>query len=91
MVGVNTITSLGRDKGALGWRVFEIYRGQNYAARSRKPIIDFAFNELHLKKVFCEIVIGNEASRRSVENSGFIHTATKEGKWIYELLKDGGL
>jgi RimJ/RimL family protein N-acetyltransferase len=48
-------------------------------------LVDFAFNTLGLDEVFCNVTVGNEPSRRSVEGSGFTFKEEKDGQWVYVL------
>lgn len=85
MVGSNNLTPVVNNRAELGSWIAKSHTGHRYAARARKLLVNFAFNRLGLDEVFSEIVIGNEASRKSVERSGFIFAGEKEGKWIYIL------
>jgi RimJ/RimL family protein N-acetyltransferase len=88
MVGSDNLTPEGNGKAELGSWIGRQHVGQGYAGRGRELLIDFAFNTLGLSEVHCDIVVGNEASRRSVEKSGFEFAgefADDEGerKWRY--------
>jgi len=84
-VGSNNLTPRGDGRAELGTWVGGNYKGHNYAARARALLVDFAFNTLGLQEVFSAIAIGNEASRKSVERSGFKLTGEEEEHWIYTL------
>jgi len=88
MVGSNNLTLMGNNTAELGSWVGKEYIGNNYAARARKLLVDFAFNHLGLREVFCEIVVGNTPSKKSVEKSGFAYAGERDGKWIYVLKRD---
>ncbi len=85
MVGSDNLTPVEPNRGELGSWIAREYTGRRYAGRARKLLVDFAFNQLHLDEVFCEITTGNEASRKSVERSGFTFAGEHDGKWIYIL------
>jgi RimJ/RimL family protein N-acetyltransferase len=71
MVGTDNITVYGQDRAELGSWISKPFIGQEYAGRGRRLLVDFAFNTLGLDYVYCDIDVGNNASRRSVEKSGF--------------------
>jgi len=71
MVGSDNLTPEENGGAKLGSWVGKEYVGQGYASRARALLIEFAFNKLGLDEVHCDIVVGNEPSRRSVEKSGF--------------------
>lgn len=73
MVGSNNLTPQGSGVAELGSWIGKQYIGRGYAGQGRKLLIDFAFNTLGLREVYSDIVVGNEASRRSVEKSGFTY------------------
>jgi len=90
MVGSDNLTLEGKGKAELGSWVGKQYVGRGYAGRGRSLLVDFAFHTLGLDEVHCDIVVGNEASRRSVEKSGFEFAGEfvdDEGKhkWRYAL------
>lgn len=88
MVGSDNLTLKENNMAELGSWVGKEHIGHNYAARARKLLVDFAFNQLGLDEVFCEIVVGNIASRKSVEKSGFVYEGEKDGKWIFTLRRN---
>ena len=90
MVGSNNLTPEDDNRAELGSWVGKEHIGQGYAGRARALLVDFAFNHLGLDEVHCDIVVGNEPSKRSVEKSGFTLTGDfvdDEGihKWRYVL------
>ncbi len=85
MVGSDNLTPAGDGRAELGSWVSKPHTGHEYAGRGRNLLIRFAFEQLGLKSVFCKITIGNEASRRSVEKSGFRFDGEEDGHWIYTL------
>jgi RimJ/RimL family protein N-acetyltransferase len=93
MVGSDNLTLKGNGRAELGSWIAKKYTGNRYASRARRLLVNYAFRDLRLDEVYCEIVVGNERSRRSVERSGFKLTSEhkdEEGvvKWIYTLKKD---
>lgn len=89
MVGSNNLTLEKSNRAELGSWIAKKYIGNRYAGRARKLLVDFAFNHLNLDEVYCEITIGNDASRKSVERSGFTLTDEQNGKWVYTLKHPG--
>ena len=86
MVGSNNLTLEENGRAELGSWVAKKHTGNRYAHRARKLLLDFAFNNLDLDEVYCEIVIGNIPSKKSVERSGLkLSPKKKKGKWIYSL------
>lgn len=83
MVGSDNLTTVENNRAELGSWIAKSQTGHRYADRARKLLVDFAFNQLHLDEVFSVITIGNEASRKSVERSGFTFEGERDGKWIY--------
>jgi RimJ/RimL family protein N-acetyltransferase len=74
------------------------HKGHHFAARARNLMVELAFNDLGFTKVFSDIAVDNDASRRSVEKSGFeykgiIQKADENGVlwpyWRYAVHKDG--
>jgi len=90
MIGSNNITLEEEGRAELGSWVGKQYIGRGYAGRGRNLLVDFAFKTLGLREVHCDIAVGNEASRRSVEKSGFVFIGEVaddmgERKWRYVL------
>ena len=91
MVGSNNLTPLGDNRAEVGSWVAKGHLGQNYAARARALLVDYAFKQLQLGELVSEITVGNVLSRRSVEKSGFklVDTFKDEGsgvlKWKFVL------
>jgi len=86
MVGSDNLRLMGNYRGRIGSWVGKEYAGHHYAARARNPLVQLAFDHFELNEVFSEILIGNEASRKSLEKSGFIYDGIVEGnKWVYKL------
>jgi ribosomal-protein-alanine N-acetyltransferase len=59
------------------------YRGKGYMTEARRQLLQYAFNELDLRRIEARILEGNESSKRSAEKGGF----TKEGvlrKYVYK-------
>lgn len=72
MVGSDNLTPQDDNMAELGSWIGKNYIGHEYAGRARKLLVEFAFNTLKLDMVYCDIVVGNDPSVRSVEKSGFV-------------------
>lgn len=99
MVGSNNLTPLDDHGYAVesGSWVGKKFIGHHYAARGRELLINLAFSQLSYQLIVSEIAVGNEASRKSVEKSGFqlkgtVQKPDKNGVshdyWRYELTND---
>lgn len=88
LVGSNNITIYDDGSAEIAFWVGTEYTGSGYAARALKPLINFAFGKLDLSEVFTRIVIGNEASRRSVEKAGFSLKTAEDGHWVHTRKRD---
>ncbi|KKR66991.1 MAG: GCN5-related N-acetyltransferase [Microgenomates group bacterium GW2011_GWA2_40_6] len=71
MVGSNNLTPLGENRAEIGDWVAKKHLGHNYAVRAGVLLVDFAFNQLQLDELIGLIDVGNNASRRTAEKSGF--------------------
>lgn len=71
MVGSDNITPEEKGVAEFGSWVGKQYIGHGYAGRGRVLLLEYAFNVMGLREVHCDIRVGNEASKRSVEKSGF--------------------
>ncbi len=88
MVGTNNLTRLDDSTVESGSWVGKQYVGRHYAARGRARLLDFAFHDLHASRVISKIAIGNEASKKSIEQSGYSFVGTEADQWIYEISKE---
>lgn len=73
MVGSNNLTVNGDGTAEIGSWVGRRYIGRRYAARARLALLDFAFNTLGVRQVYCDIAVSNEPARWSVEETGFTY------------------
>ena len=91
MVGSNNLTPLGDNRAEIGSWVAKGHLGHNYAVRAGVLLVDFAFNQLQLDELIGLIDVGNNASRRTAEKSGFILVDTVKDedsgvlKWKFVL------
>ncbi len=87
MVGSNNLTVQEDGRAEIGYWVGSQYTGRGYAARALSPLVDFAFNDLGLDEVFTNIVVGNEASRKTVENAGFEFRGIENDYWVHNMFR----
>ena len=72
---------------AIGYWLGETSWGKGYASEAVKLAAHFAFHHLDAVRVFAEVFVGNDASRRVLEKSGFHLDGTlrrhriKRGEW----------
>lgn len=68
--GTNLIVDIS--KGAeIGFWTNKTHSGHGYATSGQRLLLDFAFNDLKLDEVYCEIVEENQGSVALVEKLGF--------------------
>ena len=67
-ISVNLVED--RQSGGLGWIIHRDYHGKGFATEAAMAIMDFAFNELHVKKVFADCDHRNGASIKIMEKIG---------------------
>jgi diamine N-acetyltransferase len=60
-------------------------RGRGYGTQSCRLLLDFAFRQLNLNKVYLYVLESNVAARRAFEKAGF----TEEGRLAQEFFVDG--
>ena len=70
-----TITSLDDETGEIGWAMHRDFHGQGYAAEGAAAILDLAFGELGLHRVYAELDPRNLPSVRLCERLGMRHEA----------------
>lgn len=88
MVGSNNLTVSEDNRAEIGYWVGAQYTGQGYATRALKPLLEFAFTNLQLNEVFTNIVVGNEASRKTVEKAGFVLKGVDDECWVHTMSRE---
>ncbi len=63
-------------------------KGRGYGTEAEKLIIDYAFNELNVKKVYADTTYRNVRSKHILLKLGFIHIKDEDEMSYFELLKD---
>lgn len=84
--------------GEIGYQIGRQWGGRRFGRAAVTKLIDMAFTESKLIRLYATISVGNEASRRIVERLGFTHEGTLrrhhliEGQyidqWFYGLLRE---
>lgn len=62
----------------------EDFTGKGYCTEACKKLIDVAFNNLNLNKIFADTIEGNIASSRVLEKLGFSHEGTRRKQVFVE-------
>jgi RimJ/RimL family protein N-acetyltransferase len=78
-VGVIDLHEIDLTNGGAGLGIVigdEADRGQGYGGDALDALIDFAFEELRLERVWLDVYDGNPDARRLYERVGFVHEAT---------------
>jgi len=75
-----------------------LQRGQGFASEALGLLLDFAFGELNLQRIWCRIISGNEPSVRLFTRAGFVQEGVlrrhvrRSGDFrdmlVYGLLRD---
>lgn len=85
MVGTNNLRVYDGNIAESGSWVGAQFAGSHYAARARKLLLEFALRQLGVSKVVSKIAVGNEASRKSIERSGYKFIGEQDEQWIFEI------
>ena len=68
-------------EGELGYRLHRRAWGRGYATEGARRLIDLAFADLGLRRVWAETMAVNAASRRVMERCGMTHVRTFHLEW----------
>lgn len=60
-------------EGEVGYEIDPHYWGEGYATEAVRMMLQFAFDDLQLHRVFASVIADNRGSRRVVEQLGFTH------------------
>ncbi len=88
LVGTNNLRVYDGGVAESGSWVATQFAGNHYAARARKPLLEFAFKQLGVETVVSKIAVGNEASRKSIEKSGYKFIGEQDDQWVFQLKKE---
>jgi len=84
--GVSLVNVNNKQKMAeLGYWLDKVHWGQGYISEAVKTILEYAFNQVKLHRVYARVFTPNLASARVLEKSGFRF----EGHEIKSILKNG--
>ena len=74
-------THLAADEGEIGYWLGEPFWGQGLIPEATKRLIRYAFEDCHLKKLWCGSFEGNHNSRRVQEKCGFHYAGSEVREW----------
>lgn len=87
MIGKDSNIEILEDEAELGYWIGVPFWGNAYIPEASRALIQYAFTELKMKKVWCGYFEGNEKSKRVQEKCGFKpHHMEKDKRW--ELMND---
>jgi RimJ/RimL family protein N-acetyltransferase len=69
------------DEVELGYRLRKSAWGKGYATEGSRALVDKAFAELGVQRIYAETMAVNTASRRVLEKAGFRHVRTFHLTW----------
>lgn len=87
MIGNRSNIGLPNTEGEVGYWIGVPYWGQGLIPEAVQEILRYAFEELHLEKVWCGYFNGNTKSKKVQEKCGFQYQYTKENVQC-SMLKD---
>jgi RimJ/RimL family protein N-acetyltransferase len=93
-----TIASLENSRGEIGWTLHPDFAGRGYAAEAARAMLDIAFRQIRLHRVYAELDPRNSASIALCKRLGmreeafFVKDLWFKGQWadtgIYASLRD---
>ncbi len=83
MVGLVKLEELRQGCYEAGYWVGKEFVGNGYARQALTEIDDYAFNSLEAKQVEAHVVVGNVASRKTLEAAGYEFAYEQDGLWIF--------
>lgn len=82
MIGKNSHIDIAEDEAEIGYWIGVPFWGMGIIPEATQCLIDYAFNDLHLKKLWCGYFDGNEQSKRVQEKCGFHYCQRfKDKEW----------
>jgi ribosomal-protein-alanine N-acetyltransferase len=84
-IGMRLGQDVHRKTAELGYWLGESYWGRGIMSEAVKHFTDWAFEAFDLQRIFAEPFAGNSASKRVLENAGFVC----EGRMRASVFKDG--
>ena len=81
-MGENTTLPDREDECELGYWIGKPYWGQGLIPEASRALLQYAFQELGMRAVWCGYYEGNEKSRRVQEKLGFVYQHTTENLYL---------
>ena len=81
MIGKQCNLTNAADEGEIGYWLGEPFWGQGLIPEATKRLIRYAFEDCHLKKLWCGSFEGNHNSRRVQEKCGFHYAGSEVREW----------
>lgn len=84
---VGVVVSAKDQHGELGYWLGARYRDRGFATEAAQAVVRWAFRRLRLRRVFAQVLGGNQASARVLEKIGFLREGVrrkhirKGGRW----------
>jgi len=78
MIGSTSNIGLPDTEAEIGYWIGVPYWGQGFIPEAVREILRYAFEDLHLAKVWCGYFDGNDKSKRVQEKCGFEYQLTKD-------------
>lgn len=78
MIGKASAIGIPDTEAEIGYWIGVPYWGKGLIPEAAKELIRYAFEDLHLEKLWCGYYDGNIKSRRVQEKCGFVYHATRE-------------
>ncbi len=73
------------DEYELGFCIAKKHWGQGLIPEASREMLRYAFEELHMNRIWCAYYDGNDKSRRAQEKLGFVYQRTTEGVEVPQL------
>lgn len=80
MIGETSNISLSDDEGEIGYWIGVPFWCHGLITEAVRKLMDYAFNQLDIKKLWCGYFEGNERSKRVQEKCGFTYQYTIKDK-----------
>lgn len=98
VLGLTTLVLRKHSQGEIGYALHRDYRGSGYASEAARALMDYAFTELGLHRIYAETRADNTASWKVMERLGmkrearFRKMVREDGHWwdlvVYAVLTD---
>lgn len=75
-IGAKSNFDLPETEGELGFWIGVPFWGQGFIPEAARELIRYAFDELHLTRLWCGYFDGNKKSKRAQEKCGFVYHRT---------------